>query len=183
MRDVFRATAIVGLLLAAGGDVRADAGRMALSSPAFKAGGALPARFTCDERDVSPPVAWSGVPTTAYSLALVVEDLDAPSPAFPKAPLVLWVVYDIPPGLGELPDSLDAAGLPPGVRAGTNDAGKPVWDGPCPPSGKHRYAFRLYALDTLLYDLARPTRARLDAAMKGHVVGKAELTVTYQKAP
>ena len=183
MRRVLRFAVVVGLLLATGGAVLAGGAAMTLSSPAFRAGGALPAHFTCDERNVSPPLAWSGVPAATTSLVMVMDDPDAPNPAASKAPTVHWALYDIPPALGELPDSLDASGLPPGVRAGRNDFGKAAWEGPCPRSGKHRYVFRLYALDTFLYDLGQPTRAKLDAAMKGHVLAKAEMTVTYQKTP
>ena len=163
------------------GPALADAARMTVTSPAFEAGAAIPAIFTCDNRDVSPPLAWSDVPKDTKSLALIVDDPDAPDPAAPKTPWVHWLLYDIPPALGMLPDSLDAAGLPPGARAGKNDFGKTAWGGPCPPTGKHRYVFRLFALDTELYDLHAPTRAKLEAAMKGHILAKAELIGTYQK--
>jgi Raf kinase inhibitor-like YbhB/YbcL family protein len=172
---------VLATMLLLPGTARAQSSAFTLSSPAFQQGGAIPARFTCEERDVSPPLAWSGLPANAKSLALIVDDPDAPDPAAPKATWVHWVLYDIPPDIGDLPDSLDAAGLPPGVRAGKNDFGKTTWGGPCPPVGKHRYVFKLYALDALLFDLRQPTKAKLEAAMKGHVIAKAELIGTYEK--
>ncbi len=176
-----RPPVVLGLVLLCGAAWAGGPG-MTVTSPAFEPGAPIPAIFTCENRDISPPLAWAGVPADAKSLALIVDDPDAPDPAAPKTPWVHWVLYDIPPAIGMLPDSLDAAGLPPGVRAGKNDFGKTAWGGPCPPTGKHRYVFKLYALDTELYDLHAPTKAKLEAAMKGHILAKAELVGTYQKS-
>lgn len=159
----------------------AHADGFTLKSPAFQNGGPIPARFTCDDRDVSPPLMWSGVPAGTKSLVLIVDDPDAPDPAAPKMTWVHWILYDIPPELSELPDALDLAGLPAGVRRGKNDFGKTTWGGPCPPIGRHRYFFKLYALDTLLFDLNEPTKVKLEAAMKGHIIAKTELMGTYER--
>jgi Raf kinase inhibitor-like YbhB/YbcL family protein len=140
-----------------------------LTSSAFADGGAIPRQYTCEGRDVSPPLAWSGVPPGAKSLALVVDDPDAPDPAAPKMTWVHWVLYDIPP-----------AGAPADGKDGLNDWDRTGWGGPCPPIGRHRYFFKLYALDTML-NLRRPTKAELERAMKGHVLAEARLVGTYQK--
>jgi len=149
-----------------------------LTSSAFAAGGRIPRLYTCEGRDVSPPLAWSGTPTGTKTLALTVVDPDAPDPAAPRMTWVHWVVYDIPASTTALP----AGGpLPSGAREGRNDWKRTGWGGPCPPIGRHRYIFTLYALDVALGDLREPTRAALDAAMAGHVLERAELIGTYQK--
>jgi hypothetical protein len=148
-----------------------------LTSSAFADGGAIPRQYTCEGRDVSPPIAWSGVPAGAKSLALIVDDPDAPDPAAPKTTWVHWVLYDIPPaadGIGE------GARTPAGAKDGLNDWDRSGWGGPCPPIGRHRYFFKLYALDAVL-GLERPTKAQLESAMRGHVIAQAQLIGTYQK--
>jgi hypothetical protein len=149
-------------------------------SNAFKAGGAIPSRYTCDGDDVSPPLAWSGVPAEAKSLVLVVEDPDAPDPEAPRMTWIHWVLYNLPPDCSGLPEAVQA--LPAGTREGVNDWHRKGYGGPCPPIGKHRYFHRLYALDALLPDLHGPTRAKLEAAMRRHVIAEAELVGTYRKA-
>jgi Raf kinase inhibitor-like YbhB/YbcL family protein len=149
-----------------------------LTSSAFAEGGAIPAKYTCDGKDVSPPLAWSGVPAGAKSLALIVDDPDAPDPNAPKMTWVHWVLYDIPPAAGGLAEGAQA---PAGARGGTNDWGRTGYGGPCPPIGRHRYVHKLYALDTLLPDLERPSKSQLEAAMRGHVIAEARLIGTYQK--
>jgi Raf kinase inhibitor-like YbhB/YbcL family protein len=151
---------------------------MKLASSAFAHQGAIPARFTCEGADASPPLAWSDVPPAAQSLALIVDDPDAPDPAAPKMTWVHWVLFDIAPGEGELPEN---GPLPSGARAGLNDWKRAGYGGPCPPIGRHRYFFKLYALDTSLPDLKNPTKAQLEHAMRGHVLAQAELVGTYQK--
>ena len=151
---------------------------MKLSSPAFTAGGAIPVRHSCDGEDISPPLAWSGAPAATRCFALIVDDPDAPDPAAPKMTWVHWVLYDIPASTSSL---AEATALPHGVRAGLNDWQRADYGGPCPPIGRHRYFFKLYALDELLPDLGSPTKARLEAAMKGHVLAQAELIGTYQR--
>jgi Raf kinase inhibitor-like YbhB/YbcL family protein len=155
-------------------------GEMALSitSEAFPAGGEIPRKYTCDGDDVAPPLAFAGVPEGTRSLALIVDDPDAPDPAAPKRVWVHWVLHDLPPGTGGLPEGGDP---PPGTRDGTNDWGRPGYGGPCPPIGRHRYFFKLYALDTALGDLGTPSKAKLLAAMEGHVVAEAEIIGTYRR--
>lgn len=152
---------------------------LVIESSAFAEGGEIPREHTCEGRDVSPPLRWHGVPAGARSLALVVDDPDAPDPAAPKRTWVHWVLYDLPPDCGGLPAGVTA--LPAGTRAGRNDWGRTGYGGPCPPIGRHRYFHRLYALDTLLGDLRRPTKAALLQAMHGHVLGEAVCMGTYQK--
>jgi hypothetical protein len=153
-----------------------------LRSPAFAANGEIPAKYTCEGEDVSPPLEWSGVPPSARSLALVVDDPDAPDPRAPKRVWVHWVVYDLPPAATALPEAAAAASLPPGAKQGKNDWGRAAYGGPCPPIGRHRYFFKLYALDTSLSELRSPTRTELEDAMRGHVVGQAQLVGTYEKS-
>jgi hypothetical protein len=153
---------------------------MQLSSPAFSAMGSIPPEYTSDGADLSPPLEWSDVPEGTRSLALYVQDPDAPDPAAPKRTWVHWVAVDLPPDLRELPKGASTR-LPSGARTGRNDWGKTAWGGPNPPIGRHRYFFELFALDTTLPDLQAPTRAELEAAMKGHILARAELVGTYEK--
>ena len=150
-----------------------------LESPTFAADARIAKRHTCEGQDVPPALAWTGVPKDAKSLALIVDDPDAPDPAAPKTTWVHWVVYDLPPGTSGLAEG--ASWLPEGTRVGLNDWKRARWNGPCPPIGRHRYVFKLYALDTTLGDLHEPTKAQLEAAMKGHVIAEARLVGTYQK--
>ena len=153
---------------------------LTLTSSAFSAGGAIPAKYTCDGEDSSPPLAWSGVPDRTMSLALIVDDPDAPDPAAPKVRWVHWVLYNIPPDTRGLPEGARSGKLPPGAQEGSNDFKKTGYGGPCPPIGRHRYFFTLYALDTSLPESERPSRADVEAAMKGHVIEKTELMGTYE---
>ena len=157
----------------------AAAAQIALRSSAFADGAAIPERFTCEGDNLSPPLAWDAPPDGTKSLALVVDDPDAPDPAAPKRTWVHWVVYDLPPAAREL-----AAGgaLPTGARRGKSDFGEGRWRGPCPPIGRHRYFFKLYALDVELGARGSLTKAELEQAMEGHVLARAELVGTYQKA-
>jgi Raf kinase inhibitor-like YbhB/YbcL family protein len=155
---------------------------LSLTSPAFEANGSIPSRYTCDGDDVSPPLQWSGVPEGAKSLALIVDDPDAPDPAAPQRVFVHWVLYDLPPDSNGLPEGATAKTVPAGTREGKNDWDRRGYGGPCPPKGRHRYFFRLYALDGLLGDLRAPTRADLEAAMSDHVLATAELVGTYERA-
>jgi Raf kinase inhibitor-like YbhB/YbcL family protein len=152
---------------------------MRIHSAAFAPDGAIPPQYTCDGRDVSPPLAWSGVPPDAKSLALVVEDPDAPDPAAPTMTWVHWVLYNIPPACSGLAEAVRT--LPAETLEGLNDWKRTGYGGPCPPVGRHRYFHRLHALDVALPDLRRPTRARLEAAMQGHVIAQTALVGTYQK--
>jgi len=152
-----------------------------LSSTAFARDGEIPTRHTCEGPDISPALAWSGAPAGTRSYALVVDDPDAPDPKAPLRTWVHWVLYDLPPEMVGLAEGTSARDLPAGTRGGRNDWGRTGWGGPCPPIGRHRYFFKLYALDTLLPDLGRPDAKALEAAMKGHVLARAELVGTYQK--
>ncbi len=152
-----------------------------LRSNDFEDGGPIPPRFTCEGENLSPHLAWTGVPSSAASLALVVDDPDAPDPAAPKMTWVHWVVYDLPAASGELPAGIAPADFPPAAKFGRNDFQRTDYGGPCPPIGRHRYYFHLYALDAELPSLGAATRADLDRAMEGHIVGEATLLGTYQK--
>ena len=156
---------------------------MSLSSPAFAPGGEIPALFTCEGRDLSPALDWTGVPETAKSLVLIVDDPDAPDPAAPRTTWVHWVLYNLPPTARGLPQGVAPAALPAGTKQGTNDWKRPGYGGPCPPIGRHRYFHKLYALDVVLPDLGTAAKVRVEAAMKGHVIAHAELVATYQKKP
>jgi Raf kinase inhibitor-like YbhB/YbcL family protein len=152
---------------------------MKIVSSAFPNDGTIPSKFTCDGQDFSPPLAWSGVPPGTKSLALVVDDPDAPDPAAPRMTWVHWVLYGIPPDCAGLPEA--AQRLPAGTREGLNDWKRTGYGGPCPPIGRHRYFHKLYALDAVLPDLHAPTRDRLEKAMRGHVIAEAALVGTYQR--
>jgi Raf kinase inhibitor-like YbhB/YbcL family protein len=154
---------------------------LTITSPAFADGGEIPTRHTCEGSDLSPPLAFAGVPAGARSLALLVDDPDAPDPAAPKMVFVHWVLHDMPPGTPGLPEGVEAGTLPAGTRSGQTDFRRTAWGGPCPPVGRHRYFFKLYALDTVLGDLGKTTKPRLLEAMKGHVLAEAQLVGTYQK--
>lgn len=150
-----------------------------LTSTAFATQDAIPALYTCEGRDVSPPLAWSGVPPGAKSLALIVDDPDAPDPAAPKMTWVHWVLYNLPVSSNGLPEGVKT--LPGGTREGVNDWRRTGYGGPCPPIGTHRYFHKLYALDTVLPDLGQPSKAQLERAMHGHVLQQTELLGRYHK--
>jgi Raf kinase inhibitor-like YbhB/YbcL family protein len=154
---------------------------LAISSPAFAPGAAIPALFTCEGEDLSPALDWTGVPEKAQSLVLIVDDPDAPDPKAPRMTWVHWVLYNIPPDVRGLPQDAGRGRLPPGTREGTNDWKRTGYGGPCPPIGRHRYFHKLYALDALLPDLGAATKPQVEAAMKGHVIAQAEVVGTYQK--
>ena len=158
---------------------------MRLSSSAFTHHGEIPMQYTCEGKDISPPLAWVGAPVGTQSFALIVDDPDAPDPAHPQTTWVHWVLYNIPAASSALPEGAGAPSgskaLPVGALGGPNDWHRVGYGGPCPPIGRHRYFFKLYALDTTFRDLGSPTKARLEHAMKGHVLGQAELVGTYQK--
>ena len=175
----------IAIVLALGGTLAASAGEdvtMKLRSRAFAAGGGIPARYTCDGADVSPPLTWGEAPSGTKSFALVVDDPDAPDPKAPRMRWVHWVLYDLPADARELREDVkSAADLPAGTRIGKNDWKKAAWGGPCPPVGRHRYFFTLYALDAALGDRGPLTKRELEAAIAGHVLGKAELVGTYER--
>ncbi len=152
-----------------------------IRSTAFIEGGEIPVRHTCEGEDLSPSLAWSGAPAGTRAFALVVDDPDAPDPAAPRTIWVHWVLYDLPASAAGLPEAVPRGRLPAGTREGLNDWKRTGWGGPCPPIGRHRYYFRLHALDAPLGDLGAPTRAKLEQAMRGHVLGQATTLGTYEK--
>lgn len=152
---------------------------MKLSSNAFASNESIPIRYTCDGKNVSPPLTIAQVPEKAESLVLIVDDPDAPDPAAPKRTWVHWVLFNLPPTLKELPEGLQ--NLPDGASTGRNDWGKASYGGPCPPIGRHRYFHKLYALDRRLSGLEEPTKSQVEKAMHGHVLASAELVGTYEK--
>ena len=154
---------------------------IALTSSAFGHNGTIPKQFTCQGSDISVPLAWSGLPAGTKSLALIVDDPDAPDPAAPQITWVHWVLYNIPPSASGLKQGIKAAELPKGTLEGLNDWKRTGYGGPCPPIGRHRYFHKIYALDTVLPDLKRPAKAQLEQALQGHVLEKFELVGTYQK--
>ena len=154
---------------------------ISLTSPVFAPNGTIPKLFTCQGKDVSPALHWSGLPEGTKSVALIVDDPDAPDPAAPKRTWVHWVVYNLPPDTTELPENVGTSKLPPGTREGKNDWNRIGYGGPCPPIGRHRYFHKIYALDVVLPDLKQPTKSQLEDAMNGHVLEQAELIGTYEK--
>lgn len=152
-----------------------------LTSPAFPENGTIPQLYTCDGGDISPPLAWRDLPPNTKSLALVVDDPDAPDPKAPKRTWVHWLLYNLPAGVDHLPENATATGLPVGTLSGLNDWGRTGYGGPCPPIGRHRYFFKLYALDSELPDLGQPRKNELLQAMQGHILAQIELIGTYQR--
>jgi Raf kinase inhibitor-like YbhB/YbcL family protein len=159
---------------------------MTLTSPAFAHGEEIPKRYTSDGENIPPPLDVGGIPEGAQSLVLIVEDPDAPDPANPRRTWCHWILCDLPPSTTSLPEGVRDRDLPEGTRVGSNDWGRQRWGGPEPPIGRHRYFFRLYALDTRLSPGAvtkeqAATRLEVLRAMEGHVLAEAELMGTYQK--
>jgi Raf kinase inhibitor-like YbhB/YbcL family protein len=152
-----------------------------LTSSAFRHGSEIPVAYTCDGRDLSPPLTWSGVPKGARSLVLVVDDPDAPDPAAPKMTWVHWILYNLPAVDGGLAEAQSSSQLPPGTLEGLNDWKRTGYAGPCPPIGRHRYFFKLYAVDRMTPDLHRPGKARLEKAIDGHILAQATLIGTYKR--
>lgn len=150
---------------------------MRLTSPAFRQGEEIPVKYTCEGIDVSPPLEWTDVPPQTRSFALIVDDPDAPNPAAPTSTWVHWVLCDLAPDCRSLPEN--SARLAVG-HVGLNDWNRTAWGGPCPPIGRHRYFFKLFALGCRL-DLPRPTKHELVRAMAGHVLAEATLMGTYER--
>ena len=147
-----------------------------LTSTAFTDGNPIPQKYTCDKEDISPPLAWTSVPAQAKSLALIVDDPDAPGGVW-----VHWVVFDMPPALTGLPEGVAKTATVAGIGVqGMTDFRKPGYGGPCPPKGKpHHYFFRLYALDSLLNLPSAAKRAEVDKAMQGHILATGQVVGTY----
>ncbi len=150
---------------------------LTLSSSAFGSGQPIPTEFSCKGRSISPALAWTGAPAGTASFALIVDDPDAPSGTF-----VHWVIYNIPAsrsGLGQ--DMAHQSAFSDGTTQGRNSAGHQYYDGPCPPSGTHRYFFKLFALDTALSISSGATADQLSKAMQGHILAQGELMGTFSK--
>ena len=170
MRKLITSGAVV-ILLAASATFGAGGAKMKITSSAFQEGGNIPSKFTCDGSDTSPPLQITGVPSEAKTLVLIADDPDAPSGLFTH-----WLVWNIPPQN----NSIAEGGAAKGVQ-GTNDFGKSGYGGPCPPSGAHRYAFKVFALDRELDLRSSAKRSQLDAAMKGHIIAQGELIGRYTR--
>lgn len=164
-------TCAVAMLFAVVASFNAGGARMTIKSPLFHQGGDIPAKFTCDDGETSPPLQISGIPSDAKSLVLIAEDPDVPSGVFTH-----WLVWNIPPQT----NSLAEGSAPKGVQ-GTNDFGKSGYGAPCPPSGAHRYYFRVFALDRELALPPGAKRNQLEAVMKGHVIAQGELMGRYAR--
>jgi len=153
----------------------------ALTSSAFAAGQPIPKTYTCGGENLSPPLSWTAPPDGTKSLALIVDDPDAPDPAAPRTVFAHWVLYNLPPSAGSLPAGVALSAMPSGSREGTNDYRRTGYGGPCPPIGRHRYFFKLFALDVLLPSLGAAGKVELEQAIEKHILAKAELVGTYQK--
>jgi len=148
-----------------------------ITSSAFQDGGLIPAKYTCDGADVSPPLQWDRVPEGAKSIALICDDPDAPMGTF-----VHWVIFSLPAETRQLAEKVTADKiLPSGARQGTSDFGRVGYGGPCPPSGTHRYFFKVYALDTTLDLPAGARKSDLLKAMQGHILGQGQLIGKYKR--
>lgn len=156
---------------------------MSIMSSAFMHGREIPQRHTCDGVNTSPPLQWIGMPSGTKSMALIVDDPDAPDPAAPQTTWVHWVLYNIPAGTSSLADGGTENHIPAGALQGINDWHMQSYGGPCPPIGKHRYFFKLYALDRVLPDLKKPTKTKLEKAMQGHILDQSSLIGLYKRNP
>lgn len=150
-----------------------------LKSTAFDNGGEIPVRYTCQGENVSPPLSWSDVPEGTSSLALIIEDPDAPDPAAPERTWVHWVIYNLPPTITELPEGVSK--FPEGALEGINDWERKGYGGPCPPVGRHRYFHILYALDITVKELPYPDKQQLWQVIADNVLAEAQLVGTYKK--
>ena len=149
-----------------------------IKSTAVADGVEIPSKYTCEGKDVSPPLTWEGVPGNTRSLVLIVDDPDAPDPDAPRMTWAHWVLYNIPPDTSGL---AEGGALPSGAEEGVNDWKRTGYGGPCAPIGRHRYFHKLYALDTVIKGLSRPDKDRIEKAMKGHIIAETELVGTYEK--
>ncbi|SRR5258708_4109187 len=154
---------------------------LTIRSPAFSQGGVIPPVHTCEGKDLSPALEFSGAPQGTKSLALIVHDPDAPDPKAPRIDWVHWLLYNLPPDCKGLAQGVAETALPTGTLSGVTDFKRTAWGGPCPPIGRHRYFFVLHALDIVLPDLGTPARPGLERAILGHVLSSADLMGTYVK--
>lgn len=155
---------------------------MEMDSTVFELGGSIPSIYTCEGEDISPPLNFKNIPIEAKSLVLIMDDPDAPDPDAPKMTWDHWLLYNIPTTAKGLPERVEIANLPEGTRLGLNSWGKTGYGGPCPPIGRHRYYFKLYALDSVLPNLDKPNKEQLLEAMKDYIIEEVQYMGTYQKA-
>jgi Raf kinase inhibitor-like YbhB/YbcL family protein len=161
----------------AGTTGQTDVAVIQVRSAAFEDAGMIPQEYTCDGENISPPLSWESVPAGSRSIALIVDDPDAPSGTF-----VHWVLYDLPADARELPENLPAEEtLSNGARQGANDFGEIGYGGPCPPSGTHRYFFKIYALDAETGLSPGQTKAQLLRAMEGHILAQGQIVGKYHR--
>ncbi len=150
---------------------------MKLTSPAFEPNQLIPSQYTCDGEDISPALDWDDPPEGTESLALICDDPDAPGKTW-----VHWIVYNLPNSAHSLPENVSSSISPLSESVqGKNDFKQVKYGGPCPPSGTHRYFFKLYALDSKLNLESGATKAQVEAAMTGHILGKAQLIGLYSR--
>ena len=157
--------------------------RFSIVSATFDADQEIPEQYTCDDKNLSPPLTWTGTPKESQSLVLIMDDPDAPDPDAPKMTWVHWVLYNLPPDSEGLDEAVPNSGLPAGTLQGINSWDHTGYGGPCPPIGRHRYFFKLYALDCTLPDLNHPDKDKLLKQSQGHVLAQAVLMGTYQRRP
>ena len=160
---------MLGAAAADAADTREESASMKLTSTAFENNSTMPSKFTCEGQDINPELKIEGIPAGTKSLALIVDDPDAPMKTW-----VHWVVYDIPPT-----EKIAEKSIP--GKQGINDFRRTAWGGPCPPSGTHRYFFKIYALDKMLGLDEGISKAALEKVMEGHMLGKAELVGLYKR--
>lgn len=176
------AVALVAVLAlsCSGGDEASDVDEgdemsIEVTSSVFTEGSNIPSKYTCDGEDVSPPIAWSGVPEDTNGLALIVDDPDA------RGTWVHWVLFNIPADVTELPEAMPAGEITPFGINGTNDFKRLGYGGPCPPSGSHRYVFKLYALDTDFIRAGETTNQKVEEMMEGHILARGQLMGRYER--
>lgn len=159
-------------------DAFSEGGRkMRITSSAFTDGNMIPAKYTCDGQDISPPLEWKDVPAGTKSFVLISDDPDAPMGTW-----VHWVAYNIPPDVAKLDENVKREKeFKNGMRQGSNDWPKIGYGGPCPPSGTHRYYFKLYAIDTMLDIKPGATKTQILDTMKGHVLSEAQIMGRYHR--
>lgn len=150
-------------------------------SPSFSHMGSIPRQFTGEGRDISPHIVWSNQPAGTACYALIVDDPDAPDPQAPRMTWVHWILFNIPSSVHELKEDAHKDQLPKGTIEGINDWQKTGYKGPLPPVGRHRYFFKLYALDQTITNLENPTKKELKKAIEGHILARAELIGTYSR--
>ena len=174
-------TAMLGCLVTASGADNPNPPKvmnLQITSPAFSEGHPIPAKYSCEGSDISPPLKWTNAPASTKSFALIADDPDAPVGTW-----VHWVLYDLPPNTTELPEDVAKAQvISNGAKQGLNSWPRLGYGGPCPPPGKpHRYFFKLYAVDTMLNLKPGATKKDVEAAIKGHVLAEGRLMGTYQR--